>query len=214
MSTNLYLYRHAESDKNTQNRDIVAGRNNTSLLTAVGRQQSYTHLGSHMVRERRQYVAAAASLACRARGTGHLAFQAASIEVPIMPCAELQEISQGDWEGRNRHEPLRLADGSLETYTRPQSRGWDGQVSGGESNREVGERMVSAALYLGAEHPDSDVALFTHDYALRCMTAVLHNDLERLHRSVTPIPFCSETLVVCSAGQLSLEYIGRPTIPN
>src|SRR2546430_16767426 len=113
-ATRLYLFRHGEALKNTDP-DIVGGRSNSSPLTSLGwahgRQIVYRLAG------RRESIAAAyCSPAVRTRQPGQSALWAAGIELPLIEKKGLQELSQGEWEGHNRHEPRPRADGTWETY--------------------------------------------------------------------------------------------------
>ncbi|HSX07116.1 MAG TPA: histidine phosphatase family protein [Candidatus Saccharimonadia bacterium] len=203
------LYRHAKSKKNL-NSNTVGGRSNDSPLITAGNAQS-EQLGNHFIREGKVFTRAYTSPAVRARDTGLLAFQKSGIVLPIIEHLGLQEISQGEWEGHDRREPLILPNGSLEHYIHPYKRGLHGKMTGGESIAEVGLRMENALSELAAaeEDPDATIAIFTHDFALRCLRVRLTGDIDLIREGVE---HCSRTVVEIGSGALSLTEFGTPQI--
>jgi broad specificity phosphatase PhoE len=213
MATRVRLYRHAEATKNSERiKNIVAGRSLHSPLTTKGREQS-AQLGEYFKHQQLEFGTAISSPANRAYGTGLIALRTAGlvrVELDVAP--ELLEISQGSWEGQDRTRPLSI-DGIIveQTYPHPRDRGLDGRVHGGESVREVGTRILGKCVELGRQYPDADVALFTHDIALRCALVVLTNDFDdNIGRR---IGHCSETLFTYDPAQdsLQVQHIGLPT---
>jgi len=205
----LELYRHAEAIKNL-NRNTVGGRSNHSELTAFGQVQA-DKLADVFTRQRKIFDGAHTSPAVRARDTGIRAFQRAGILLPIMKHPGLQEISQGAWEGLDRTKPLILPDGSEERYIHPYARGLAGKMTGGESIAEVGLRMEQTLWELVAaeENPDATIAVFTHDFALRCLRVRLTGNIDLIREGVD---HCSLTTIEVGSTALSLTDFGVPQI--
>jgi broad specificity phosphatase PhoE len=206
----IRFYRHAESMKN-KNPHLVGGRSISSLLTPTTGRRQADELGPAMRRENRDFFAAFASPAIRARQTGRRALQSAGVGLPLLIHEGLLEISQGLWEGRDRREPLLLPDGTVEVYTHPHRRGLDGRVTGGQSVAEVGQRMEQALLDLAKpfEDQDAEIAVFGHDFALRCLRVRLENEPDHIRSRVD---YCSETTIAVRGGQLAIMQFGVPMI--
>lgn len=205
------LYRHAKAKKNCDP-DIVGGRSNSSPLIVEGEAQA-DWLGDRFRREQKLFAAVYTSPAVRARSTAVRSLQRAGIVRPLIEHPGLQEISQGLWEGRNRHEELSLPDGTIEQYIHPYKRGLDGRVAGGESIADVGLRMESALLEIAAAeaNPDAPIAVFTHDFALRCLRVRFTGNPSLISEGVG---YCSVTIVEIDSAALSLtdSNFGIPQI--
>lgn len=203
----LYVYRHAEATKNL-NEHLVAGRSHTSRLTSRGRAQG-EELGDFIDAER-EFDAVCSSIAVRAVQTTTLALKRANIELPVHPEPDLQEISQGMWEGKDRRVPIKIRE-QEEYYTHPRDRGLDGRVTGGESVREVGERVANALATRALRGTERRIMVVTHDMALRCLAVHLTGDSNHIK---TRFPYCSETIVTFSSDALYLDedHLGVPTL--
>jgi hypothetical protein len=69
--------------------------------------------------------------------------------------------------------------------------------------------MVDTLVEIAERHPDQELAVFGHDFAIRCLVVVLKNDLGQLKNR---IPYCGETHITYDNSQLYLNSIGIPVI--
>lgn len=205
----MRIYRHAESAKN-KNGNIVGGRSIESHLTSDGEHQA-DELGLALRRKNRRLIAAFASSADRAIQTGVRSLQAGEFDLELHEHEGLLEISQGLWEGKDRRQPLTLPNGTTEVYTHPYSRGLHGRVTGGESVAEAGERMEQVLNKIEGQYSDADgdIAIFSHDVALRCLRVRLNKEHDHIREGVA---YCSETTIARQEGRLAIVQFGVPMI--
>ncbi|HIH24330.1 TPA: histidine phosphatase family protein [Candidatus Woesearchaeota archaeon] len=161
----LYLIRHAQSMANA-NSHLICGRSNESPITPLGERQAHA-LGAYLKDESITFDEVYTSPALRTRETarivcGHIGFPIERIVESDM----VQELSQGDWVGRDRrtiYTPELKQIINLNNH--------DFKAPGGESQREVEERMTAWAKYAVIDQHANDnanIALFGHGLAIKC----------------------------------------------
>ena len=157
---NLYLIRHAESEMNAHN-SRIGGRSNHIPLTELGKEQARL-LGQRLSREGVHFDEIYASPAIRAFETAKIVCTEIGGLDRIVMRSELQELSEGDWEGKLR----------VEIYTEAMrahinSHNWEFQPPNGESQKQVEERMYGLVESLLAK--DGAIGLFGHGMAFKCL---------------------------------------------
>ena len=162
---NIYLIRHAESTGNVQPH-IVGGRSNHLSLTKKGEKQAIA-LGKWLERREIHFDKVYASVAVRAKETARMACE--EINYPfdeIQIEEELVELSQGDWTDRLREEVYTEA--ALKSI---QEDPWNFKAPGGESQKEVEERMYDwlEMKVLPLFEQNLKIAIFSHGVAIKCL---------------------------------------------
>jgi broad specificity phosphatase PhoE len=99
----------------------------------------------------------------------------------------------------------------VEHYVHPYKRGLHGRAAGGESVAEVGQRLEQTLLELAEPFADQDVeiAVFSHDFALRCLRVRLEDEPALIRSKVD---YCSETTIQVQDGTLAIMQVGAPMI--
>lgn len=195
--TNLevYLTRHAESVAN-QSPHIVAGRSSESPLSEKGQQQA-RRLGK-VLKQDAPFDAVFTSPLLRSSETCKIACEEAGVIIEAEVAKEIEEFTQGDWEGAERKD---LYSGDRLTYI--EAKGYLLTPPNGESQRMV-ERRVSNWFedkilynesYIGSP---KKVLVFTHGLVIKCfLHYVMHFDDRLIYRvrldnaSVTKLRFTS-----------------------
>ena len=132
----LFLLRHAETEYNACNK-FIGGRSNHLNLSDNGYKQA-EKIGLQFNEEFITFDKIFCSVSVRTRSTLDVIQQQACItNYPIIYSEELQELSQGDWEGRLREEIY-----TSECLAKINSNQWLFKAPGGESQKEVEERML------------------------------------------------------------------------
>ena len=168
--TRLILIRHGQTEWN------LVGRyqGQTDLpLNAYGRQQA-EQIAQRL--DGTQLAAIYASDLTRARKTAEVLAHAVGLPVQLDP--RLREINQGEWEGMPFSEIQRRYPRELElrredplSFVTP----------GGESIRQVRERVLQAAEEIRRRHPNETVALVSHGVVLAILRAhYQHQPIERM----------------------------------
>jgi probable phosphoglycerate mutase len=165
----LYFIRHGETDFNVAQR--LQGRSETKL-NARGRSQSSELAGvlrDLLERDRHQLSddAYVSSPLLRARETMELMRSGLGLDPKAYAIdARLAEISYGEWEGFTLKEIQARDPGVLQRRERDK---WDFRPPGGESYREVAERV--AAWYATVSR---DTVLAAHGGVARALMANFH----------------------------------------
>lgn len=168
--TRLILIRHGQTDWN------LAGRYQGQIelpLNALGRQQA-----EQIARQLNgiQLAAIYASDLARARETAEVLARAVGLPVQLDP--RLREIDQGEWEGMPFTEIQRRYPRELELR---RENPLSFVTPGGESIREVRERVLRAAEEICRRHPHETVAVVSHGVALAILRAhYLHQPIQRM----------------------------------
>lgn len=156
----FYLIRHAESTGNT-NPHLINGRSNHYPLTEKGLSQARA-VGKRLLSDKILPDIIAASPAVRAQQTAHIICQELGISSEaIKTFDEIQELSQGDWEGKLREDvytPEVLESINLDN--------WNFRAPKGESQKELEERMHAWTNKF--EYGKTIVAV-SHAMAIKCL---------------------------------------------
>ena len=197
MSTRIWLYRHAEAEKNLDP-SKVGGQNKFSPLTTTG--ESQAERLAEVLRERSPFHAIYTSQCTRSIQTGEAIRRALPYGIEMFALRELDELSQGVFEDQPRTNFVEMID-----------RHPDEKVSCGQSMREVGDITQYMLARIGEWHPDQDVAVVGHAIAGRCFVASLGSYTEAAIQYAfrLEIPHCSETKIVYNEGNFAIEAIGQ-----
>lgn len=181
--TTVYLIRHAEAEGNLFKR--IHGQYD-SPVTALGRQQI------ECLKKRFASIPVDAVYASDLKRTCQTAaaiYEPKHLELHRVPA--LREINLGAWEDKPFGAVMRT---DLEDMLRFSTGAPDWRAPGGESLREVGDRVEAALKEIIRENPDRTVAVVSHGTALRQVLSRL------LHRPVDPDQYLPEgynTAVSC-----------------
>lgn len=205
------LIRHAESVANTQ-LHVIGGRSNHSPLTAAGEQQA-ARLGERLKAVGYSPDVVYSSPAVRTLETARIALSVTGYPNGVQVDDRLQELEQGEWTGRLR----------AETYTPSMSAriarsGVDFAAPGGESMRDVGQRMHSWLRSLASDGA-AEVLAFTHGVAIRCLAGLVedwpHERIWKTHTancSVTVLEVHGQSVKISAVGTDPEHFI--PTAPE
>mmetsp|Transcript_37447 Transcript_37447/g.83328 ORF Transcript_37447/g.83328 Transcript_37447/m.83328 type:complete len:229 (-) Transcript_37447:974-1660(-) len=163
----VLLIRHAECEANLVKSLRVQGQSPSNPLTALGILQAKA-FGKHFETVAGQKGGPVfASTAVRAHDTARIALQEMQIvDHPITLSKELLEVSQGQWEGALRADCY-----TPEVLARIANDPWRFAAPGGESQKEVEERMSTFIrdVVLPNSTLDGPPALvFSHGLAIKC----------------------------------------------
>jgi broad specificity phosphatase PhoE len=190
----VYLIRHGETDSNVSN-GHVRGRSNHLPLNQNGLDQA-RRLGERLKRTNHRFDAIYSSIALRTLQTAARVCEIIGFPKDrIIQSELLQEIHQGDWEGKTKKEIYTPA--MLETINRDH---WNFQPPQGESQKMVEERMLQWLNRLKPIPPNETDALkvgvFTHGFSIRCLLrGLLDFDCDQTYRmeiqntSITKLKF-------------------------
>ncbi|MDR1098653.1 MAG: histidine phosphatase family protein [Tannerella sp.] len=160
----IYLLRHAETDYNAH-AQLVGGQSNHIPLSTKGEKQAL-EIGKVLKDSNIRFDRVFCSVANRTRQTLDLILSQVQItDSPVIYSGEIQELSQGDWEGKKRSEiytPERLAEIN--------SAQWLFKAPNGESQKEVEERMsgfISDEIL--KKYPAGDFLILGHGVAFKCL---------------------------------------------
>jgi broad specificity phosphatase PhoE len=174
--TRLFFIRHGETDWNVECR--WQGQADVPL-NAKGLEQAAQiaqGLRSH------DLDAIYSSDLTRARQTAEILASAAGL--PVFVDARLREIHLGEWEGLLVSEiDERFAKEFQRRYLHPLSV----TPPGGETTRQVQERMISAIQEILASHPGEKVAVVSHGFAIAVTLASLQGIPIEKVRGLVPV---------------------------
>lgn len=160
----ISLLRHAETDYNALGY-LIGGRSNHILLSSKGKEQALA-VGMKMRKEHIKFDRVFCSVAERKKQTVELIqSQCQMTDFPVIYSEQLQELSQGEWEGKLRSEiytPARLAEINANQ--------WNFKAPNGESQKEVEERMFSfISNEILSKYIEGNFLIVGHGIAFKCM---------------------------------------------
>jgi probable phosphoglycerate mutase len=160
----IYCIRHAESEMNLKPY-LVGGRSNHALLTPRGVEQAVL-LGKRLRKEGIHFDKVYSSPAVRAVETARGVCREIGFSLDdIVLCDALMELDQGKWQGAVRKEVY-----TPEVYRVIDADNWNFRSPGGESPKEVEERMYGCVeKIVQGLPPDAKVAVFSHGVAIKCL---------------------------------------------
>ena len=160
----IFFIRHAESMGNV-NHHLIGGQSNHLPLSNRGVQQCML-LGKRFQEEEISFQQIHSSVAVRARETARIVSEMLGYPLSYVQSSPLLlELSQGEWEGQVRKEIF--TESVLEEIrTNP----WDFAAPGGESPRQVEERMFEwlKKTLVNRENQDLRIGVFSHGMAIKC----------------------------------------------
>lgn len=151
----IILIRHGQTDWNREGR--YQGKRDVPL-NAAGLEQA-AQLAELLARQR--FTAIFSSPLQRARVTAEIIARRLGLPVILEP--RLREIDQGDWEGRLLSE---VRQEYADIWQQQKADPTDHRAPGGESVREVAQRMAAAANEIACLHPHGQVLIVSHGLAL------------------------------------------------
>lgn len=175
----VYLVRHGECQMNLELASLVGGRASASPLTPRGEAQA-ARLGRWLRSHGPSFDRVVSSTAERARRTAELLLEEIDGTLRPPPTLELdfrlEEMSQGDWEGRPRDECYTEAvcakiDADPRNFAAP---------GGGESKQDVEDRAVRMVEAYARE--GERTCIVAHGIVAKCfLRYVLDADWATLH---------------------------------
>ncbi len=181
--------RHGECQMNLELGDKIGGRSNLSPLTALGEQQAKT-LGRHLRKAittqggQPTELKYFSSTAVRALETARLTMLELGIEEPhrhLVTSDALLEQEMGEWEGGQRADCYNEQNIKL-----IKADTWNFAAPGGESQRQVEERMIDfiQTTVLPVASPGRPVFIFGHGMAFKTVLRHLLNSDARMSRKI------------------------------
>ena len=159
----IYLLRHAETDYNAHNM-YIGGRSNHIYLSEKGELQAIA-VGKFLNKQNLTFDKVFCSTAIRAKRTLELIKQHFVTLENIDYSDDLQELSQGDWEGQLRSK----------IYTEKQlieinSNQWLFKAPNGESQKEVEERLLNYIYEkILSSYSNGNFLIVGHGVAFKCL---------------------------------------------
>lgn len=160
----IYLLRHAETEYNANNQ-FIGGRSNHLELSIKGGKQA-EEIGKLLNQSDIQFDKIFCSIANRTRQTLDIILSQGNITSnPITYSEEIQELSQGDWEGKLRSEIY-----TTERLAEINSNQWLFKAPNGESQKEVEERMMSfIENNIISQYSEGNFLIVGHGMAFKCL---------------------------------------------
>lgn len=187
--------RHAESDCNLNGTHLIGGRSNHTPLSPNGIIQAQK-LGMRLKLENYAPDFWIASPAIRTMETAKIVMEIVAPKAQLIMFPQIQEISQGDWEGLLRNECY-----NDEHNAKIKADCWNTKAPNGESPRDVEDRMLAFIREWFQNKQDTTTAAFTHGYAIKCALAGIY-DWDRRRTHYTPIDNTSITTIFDQYGGL------------
>lgn len=210
MTNELYMFRHGESQMNT-NAHLIGGRSNETPLTQRGIEQS-KQLGRYLLEHNILPTQVYASPAVRTLQTAEHTLAAMGLTLEPIIANELQELDQGEYVGRLRTEIY-----TPETLAEIGRQGKDFKLPGGESMNDVGIRKlkwVHDTIPITSESDNLRTFVFGHGVAIKTLASTLQ-DWPHSKTYESFVDNTSITLFINENGQWELESLGAtPHIKN
>jgi len=200
-SLRLLLVRHGETESNVHH--LLDSRPPGPPLTELGRRQA-DELAERLAGE--PVIAVYASVAVRAQQTA--APVAERHGLPVTVVDGLHEVFVGDFEGSNARADIEAFVG---VYRAWHAGDHDLPVPGGESGRQLLDRVLPVVSRVRAEHPDGVVVLVGHSAAMRLVGCTLAANVSAAFADSHYLPNCQAiTLEADGDGWRCLDWAGVP----
>ena len=209
----LYFMRHAQSESNTTPH-LIGGRQNSVPLTELGERQAIER-GRAMKHQLIKPNIVAISPAVRAQQTARLALGEMNYHGKVYIDPDLQELSQGEFEGQVRDEVW-----TAEREAEAALLGKDYALPGGESVAALGKRMYAAARRLDGLAQQSEYArsydhmylpphalAVTHEMAIKALVALIE-DRDQTWARKTRLPNASLTRITLTERSERVDFLG------
>ena len=144
---------------------FIGGRTSCSSLTNLGEEQAEL-LGQRLFWEKVHFDEVYSSPALRAHKTAEKSCSFLEFPLEKIVCVDaLQELDQGEWEGRRREEVY-----TPEMLAHINSDNWNFCPPGGESQKQVEERQLEwlEETVLSRFEQELSVGIYGHGIALSC----------------------------------------------
>lgn len=165
------MVRHGESEANRNN--IFAGSFDADLQHRGEKQAEKT---AEFIAENYKVDKIYASDLKRAFKTGKAVADRTGVE--IIPDRRLREISAGEWEGMKFDD---IREKYPEAYTVWRTDLGNARCTGGESTKELGERILAALTEIAEQNDGKTVVIATHATPVRAMqTHCIYGDFGRM----------------------------------
>ena len=189
----LILVRHGET---AWNHDLRLQGQTDTELSDFGREQA-RRLAGRLAGE--EIAAAYSSDLRRCAETAEIVLQGRGVRPTLLPA--LREVSLGDWEGHTVAELRERMPAELErVWANP----LDEAPRGGESRRQLQQRMVEAISAIAGDHVDDTVLVVSHGGALRALACwALMADLRAVRR--IELDNCSVSSLELAGGEPRLH---------
>lgn len=168
MSREILLIRHAESEMNLRP-ELIGGRSNWAPISERGRQQAIT-LGTYLLQNELIPTKVVSSPAIRTLQTAEHSLAAMGLDMHVETEDAIQELDQGEWEGRLR----------AEMYT-PDMSAHINAMNGafrppkGESPRDAARRMYASLSDRAASLDEGEsMHVYSHGFAIRSLVGSLN----------------------------------------
>ena len=155
----FYIFRHGQSSYNLSGR--TQGQTNDSVLTPLGREQAV--LVGEKLRDKNIEIILCSPLQ-RARQTAKLANSA--LGVPVSEDARFTEVNVGEIEGMHYTEIQEKFGEKYRQWRSSDSRYENIRFAGGESKKEVRERVFAGLTDYALHSPHSVIAVSSHGIML------------------------------------------------
>ena len=207
MKINYYLIRHGECESN-KNYDIISGRNSLNPLTINGKAQSYRLFEAFSKCDLRFHYKCS-STAIRAIDTACMVFGYGN---SFKQFESLEELSQGDAEGKNRKDVY-----TKEVLAKIRSNALDFRNPNGESLRELRKRAkrtidyISETVYYSSSLAEEvNVGIVSHGYVIKALFGMML-DWSPYYTYFMDIDNCSVSKFTLSttSGETRVNYINR-----
>lgn len=196
--TKLILVRHGESEANCQKR--FAGHFNAKLQDRGLEQAKIT---AQYIVNHYQVDAVYASDLIRAYETGKCVSDL--LELPIIADRNLREIHAGEWEGIFFDDLEKLY---AEDFGRWQRDIGNSRCTGGESVKQLGERIMGVLTRIAQENPDRTVVIATHATPIRVMQCLISRQSLDEMKDIPWVSNASLTEILYENGTWSLGRVG------
>ncbi len=207
--TGILFLRHGESFFNAHKKHLFGGRSNQTRSTPTGRNQS-TDAGKRLFEAGIIPTHVHSSPAVRTIESIGNALTAMDSDAEVFVDPDLQELSRGEWEGLPRKDYL-----TPEVIEEMKRLGLDFKTPGGESVRELGERIAAWVDRTISMEPDEPEFHLVSAHGLATRSYVGYQEGWTYDEiMISRLGNASMTLMVPRAGKWRLEYFGQDRPPS